>query len=164
MWAIRGIISRITSLIVSRLTSQRPGRKPTKNRGKTVVLLRPLPLRPLPQASPLREKIPNTYKLNCKYTCKLTCIKTCKPPTLPLPHIFPKKFPNTYKYTYKSAYNKLTLNLQFGLQALSPFAPYRLSRIALDAKCAKEERGYYEERKRNYCKLDYKYKCKYTYK
>ena len=35
MWAIRGIISRITSLIVSRLTSQRPGRKPTKNRGKT---------------------------------------------------------------------------------------------------------------------------------
>ena len=35
MWAIRGIISRITSLIVSRPTSQRPGRKPTKNRGKT---------------------------------------------------------------------------------------------------------------------------------
>ena len=40
MWAIRGIISRITSLIVSRPTSQRPGRKPTKNRGKPKPLSR----------------------------------------------------------------------------------------------------------------------------
>ena len=45
MWAIRGIISRITSLIVSRLTSQRPGRKLTKNRGKP----KPLSLCPLSQ-------------------------------------------------------------------------------------------------------------------
>ena len=54
MWAIRGIISRITSLIVSRLTSQRPGRKPTKNRGKTEAPFAfPLPQVPLP----LREKV-----------------------------------------------------------------------------------------------------------
>ena len=51
MWAIRGIISRITSLIVSRLTSQRPGRKPTKNQRKPKPLSRspfhkfPFPIR-----------------------------------------------------------------------------------------------------------------------
>ena len=56
MWAIRGIISRITSLIVSRLTSQRPGRKPTKNRGK------PKP----PSTSPF-HKFPFPIRQTSKY-------------------------------------------------------------------------------------------------
>ena len=50
MWAIRGIISRITSLIVSRLTTQRPGRKPTKNREKTKAPS-PMPLSRSPSPS-----------------------------------------------------------------------------------------------------------------
>lgn len=87
MWAIRGIISRITSLIVSRLTSQRPGRKSTKNRGKPRSLpLRSLPYAPFHKLLPFEKKSPNTYKS--------TCTKTYKPthttPRFP-PHTFSEK-------------------------------------------------------------------------
>lgn len=89
MWAIRGIISRITSLIVSQLTSQRPGRKPTKNRGETVALLRPLPLPPSTGFFPSR-KIPNTYKSTCTNTCKPTHT-TPRFPSPPPPLVFSEK-------------------------------------------------------------------------
>lgn len=114
MWAIRGIISRITSLIVSRLTSQRPGRKPTKNRGKTKAPLYDLlPPSPSTSSHSPSEKIPNTYKSACTNTYKSTCTKTCKPTHIPPPR-FPSRifFPKKFQILVSILISQPTINLQ----------------------------------------------------
>ena len=83
MWAIRGIISRITSLIVSRLTSQRPGRKPTKNRGKTEA---PSPL-PLPQVLPFEKK----SQILISQLVRILISRPTMPLRFPSLHFFSKK-------------------------------------------------------------------------
>lgn len=79
MWAIRGIISRITSLIVSRLTSQRPGRKPTKNRGKTEA----------PFAFPFPQPPPHSTKFQILISQIISILVSRPTPPLVSPPPFP---------------------------------------------------------------------------
>ena len=126
MWAIRGIISRITSLIVSRLTSQRPGRKPTKNRGKTEApFASPLPQVPLPHSTNFQILISQIISILVSRPTPLLIFL--------LPHFFRKKFQILISILTSIPIIQLTIKLTIRLT--SPFSFRAIPPLAHRARC-----------------------------
>ena len=110
---------------------------------------------PLPHAPstsspplPLREKFPNTYKLDCKYTCKPTHT-TPRFPSPPPPLVFFRKnfqiLISRLTITYNSTYNK-TYNSAYKPFLLSRHTASRASRSMLNVRkekgvITKKEKG-----------------------